>query len=94
MDIVRQSLRDNIEQVIEHVAIDIVVLGAKREWSMEDNFSTTEDIAGLGELVPMPAAVDASEAWIAFCRAAAEEIGLGPEDLGYADEVEDEDEDE
>jgi hypothetical protein len=79
------TLRDNAEDVLRHVAHGIIYLGSKVEWSMDDNFATTEGIAGLSDRFGIPAAHDQNDSELNFYRSAATH-------LGYA--IEDDDEDE
>lgn len=58
---VRDRLAAESEQVIDTVASLMLALGAKTEWSMDDNFQTTEAIAALADTVGLPSAGDQSE---------------------------------
>lgn len=74
-DLIKQALRDNSDDVIETVAHLIVMLGAKYEWDMEDNFHTTETIAGLSQHVVLPQAFNQGDDEIAFYGPIANELG-------------------
>lgn len=73
---VKAALRDNMETVIDEVATSIIVLGAKPEWDMEDNFLTTEGIARLAADSGLPSAGDQSDEDLAFWREVAVAAGL------------------
>lgn len=73
---VREVLRDHIEDLVSEVALDLVALGSKAEWSMEDNFATTEGIARLADVVGLPSAGDQSDSDLAFWREIADAIGF------------------
>jgi hypothetical protein len=77
---IKSALRQNVEAVINEVAVDLAHLGSKPEWDMEDNFMTTEGIVALADRFGLPRAGDQDDEGLAFYRAAAAEIGLGPYD--------------
>lgn len=70
MNRIRQALRDNAEHVIRHVAEQIAHLGARPEWSMDDNFACTEGMAGLAGEVGLPSAGDQTDEALEFYAAA------------------------
>jgi hypothetical protein len=61
LEYVLSQLRENSEAVLNTVALHLVILGGKREWSMDNNFNCTEDIAGLAAHVALPHAGNQSE---------------------------------
>jgi hypothetical protein len=66
------------------------ILGSKEEWSMEDNFETTEGIARVIRALTGVKAGNQDEDDLAAWREIARKFGYGPDELGYE---EDEDED-
>lgn len=91
LDIIKAALRANIDNVIDHLADDIAILGSKEEWSLEDNFCTTEGIAGMAGAYGLPSANSQPADALKFYRAAALELGFGPDELGYDAEDDDTD---
>lgn len=81
IDIVKEALAQNADHVFDSVAALIVNLGAKPEWSMGDNFATTEGLAGLASEVGLPEAGDQSDEALLFWRAIADE-----EDIYYPED--------
>lgn len=73
---VKTALRENIESVIGEVAASLIRLGARREWSMDDNFTTTEGIAALADRCGLPSAGDQSDEDIAFWAPLANRLGF------------------
>jgi len=81
---VKTALRENIEKVISEVASSIISLGSCKEWSMEQNFCTTEGIATLADRVGLPSAGDQSAEELIFWRTIADAVGIehdGEDDL-------------
>ncbi|NUS02019.1 MAG: hypothetical protein HOV97_05580 [Nonomuraea sp.] len=74
-DRIVKALTENADDVIEFVAERLAVLGSKSEWSMDDNFTTTEGLAGLARGAGLPAAGDQDDEGLAFYEAAAEHLG-------------------
>lgn len=82
------ALRENPEPLIIWAAQNIVALGAKREWDMEDNFITTEGVAELaGSEYGLPGATDQDDDSLRF-------YGLAAQHLGYRADIDDETEEE
>lgn len=73
---VENALRNASEHVISTVASLIVHLGSKIEWSMEDNFTTTETIAALAKEVGLPDAGDQDAEELEFWRKEARKRGI------------------
>lgn len=82
------TLRADPEPLILWAAENIAYLGSKAEWSMDDNFCTTEGLAALPEKYGLLAAHDQDVTELTF-------YGLAAKHLGYDVDLEDdEDEDE
>jgi hypothetical protein len=75
-DLVRVALEEHLDEVIETLMPLMAHLGSNEEWSMEDNFSTTESIAALAGVIGLPNAGDQSPQEIAFWREVADEVGV------------------
>lgn len=73
---VKAALRENVEKVLDEVATSLAALGSQREWSMEDNFQTTEGIAMLADRCGLPSAGDQSGEDLSFWVTVARSIGL------------------
>lgn len=69
--------------LIRWAAMELVALGAKEEWDLEDNFSCTEGLAELAGEYRMPLASDQSREALHFYGAAAAH-------LGFRNDIEDE----
>ena len=81
---IREALSAHAPQILDYVASNIAYLGAKMEWSMEDNFETTEGLVRLASQVGLPGAGSQTVEALAFYREAAVELGFDPEeDLDY-----------
>lgn len=63
---VLKVLEEHSGKVLGLVATLMANLGSKQEWSMEDNFYTTESIAELADRVGLPSAGNQSDEDIAF----------------------------
>lgn len=70
MQQIETALRENIEKVVAGLAQHIAHLGARLEWSMDDNFGTTEWVAGLAERCGLPPAGDQDDEALEFYTAA------------------------
>lgn len=70
------ALREDPEPLIEWAAYNLVALGAKSEWSMDDNFETTEGLAGLTRQYDLPHAFNQDQGALRFYGEAAETLGL------------------
>ena len=79
-DQIRAALESHADLVITRVALTLADLGSKREWSLEDNFGTAEEIVGIATEVGLPSAGDQTEEALAFYRAAAKELGFDVEE--------------
>lgn len=67
-DRVLRALREN-ENAVHNTLLGLMAhLGAREEWSMEDNVATTETIAALAGQVGLPSAGDQSGEDLAFWR--------------------------
>lgn len=77
--VIRDALSRHSDRVIDLVAGRLAYLGAKTEWSADDNFDTTEDIARLAQQVGLPGAGDQTADGLAFFRAAAAHLGITPD---------------
>lgn len=75
-DQVREALEEHSDQVFETLIPLMAHLGSNEEWSMEDNFSTTESIAALAGVIGLPNAGDQSPQEVAFWREVADEVGV------------------
>ena len=60
-DQIIDALKAHSEAVFEVIAAHMAALNGKSEWSMEDNFLTTESIAALAIEVGLPAPVNCFE---------------------------------
>ena len=60
-DQIIDALKAHSEAVFEAIAVNMAALNGKSEWSMEDNFLTTESIAALAIEVGLPAPVNGFE---------------------------------
>lgn len=67
---IEEALRAHADDVLPALARRIAHLGARSEWSMEDNFTTTEWVAGLAGQVGLPAAGDQTDDALEFYCAA------------------------
>lgn len=54
MDAVLKAMRPHADAVLGTVAMLLANLGSKSEWSMDDNFYTTESIAELADVIGLP----------------------------------------
>lgn len=88
LQIVKDALRANVDRLIDRVAADMVWLNAKEEWDSDDNCNTAEGIALFAQEIGLPAANAAEPDGFTFYREAGRELGWGPDDLGYDEEVE------
>lgn len=79
------------ERLIEWAADALILLGAKSEWSMEDNFGTTETLARLASAYGLPPAGDQDDEALRFYGEAAQALGY-ESDLDEMDEDEEEEE--
>lgn len=81
--VVRNAIMEHSHEVARTLADLMVALGAKREWDMEDNFQTTEEIARLADRIGLPSVGDMSAEDLAFWRpiAAARGLDYDTEDL-------------
>ena len=77
---VKEVLREHMEDVLSEVAQTLVALGSKTEWSMEDNFLTTEGIARLADTVGLPKAGDQDAEALGFWRTIADQLGFDYDD--------------
>ena len=78
-------------ELAEWIAPLIVKLGAKHEWSMDDNFETTETVASFAGSIDLPEAGDQSEDALRFWVAIAEAEGWDHDVLDWCAECGDED---
>lgn len=62
----KEALVAHSDEVFETVLDLMAHLGARVEWSMEDNFSTTEEIARLATRIGLPSAGDQSQEDLEF----------------------------
>lgn len=69
------ALRANPEPALEFLAERFVALGAKSEWSMDDNFNTTEGIADLASDYDLPRVGGQSDEDLAYWGHAAAALG-------------------
>lgn len=74
--VVRNAIMEHSYEVARTLADLMVALGAQTEWTMEDNFQTTEEIARLAERIGLPSAGDQSAEDLAFWRPIAAERGI------------------
>ena len=57
-DQIIEALKAHSERVFEVVAVNMAALNGKSEWDMDDNYYTTESIAGLATEVGLPRPVN------------------------------------
>lgn len=74
-DAIVAAFAANPEPLIEWAADALIPLGAKSEWDMEDNYLTTEGLAGLASDYGLPAAGDQDDEALRFYGLAALAIG-------------------
>ncbi len=87
------ELTANPAPLIRWAADSLVMLGAKTEWSMEDNFGTTESLVALTRFYAgIPGAGDQDDEELEFWGRAAEQAGWDT-DWEEPDEDDDEEED-
>lgn len=70
-----EAVKANIDSIAPEIASLMVMLGAKREWSMDDNFATTESIAALASAIGLPSAGDRVAADLRFWGPIAQALG-------------------
>jgi hypothetical protein len=71
------TLSANPQPLIEWAAVAIIALGAKSQWSMDDNYATTEGLAALaGVKYGLPAAGAQDDDDLRFYGEPALELGL------------------
>lgn len=81
------ALRADSERVLEWAAEMICYLGSKDEWSMDDNFACTESLAALTGPTDLPDAYNQDAEALVF-------YGLAAQHLGYAVELDTDEDDE
>lgn len=77
---IRATLATHSEQVLDLLAAQLAYLGSRLEWSADDNFDITEDIARLAERIGLPGAGDQTASALRFYRAAAAHLGFDLDD--------------
>lgn len=61
---------DNHKHIVfAEIAERLITLGREEEWTMDDNFETTETVAGLARMCGLPRAGDQDDAALEFWRA-------------------------
>lgn len=70
------ALDEDPAPLIRWAAYNLIALGAKSEWDMDDNFHTTESLASLAEVYGLPSAGDQGEDALRFYGEAAKALGL------------------
>ena len=73
---VKAALRKNDDKVVNMVALALIALGSKSEWTMEDNFAVTESVAMLAKRCGLPDAANQSDEELAYWRALADDLGI------------------
>ena len=74
---IRAALVGHSDQVFDLLASRLAYLGAKVEWSLDDNLDTAEELVRLAETIGLHSAGDQDAAGVNFYRAAATHLGLG-----------------
>lgn len=74
VDVIAQALRAHSDEVFGFVASYLAMLGSKTEWSMDDNFDTTEGLVELGQRCGLPSGGDQSDDALLFYGTAAGSI--------------------
>lgn len=85
---VTQLIRDNVDTVAPVLAALMANLGGRREWSMEDNFHTTERIAELAGQITGHSAGHMSDDDLRYWHPVAIEAGFDPDEIEDDDETE------
>ena len=83
------ALTADPSRLIKWAATEMVTLGSKSEWSMEDNFACTEGLAGLSVPYGLPTSGNQDDEALEFYGRAAHHIGF-PSDW---EDMRDDDED-
>lgn len=74
---VLEIFRENADALARWAAETVAYLGAREEWSMEDNFGATESLVALSaRFRDLPSAGDQTAEGLAFWRTVAKEIDL------------------
>ena len=77
---IRSALIAHSDWVLDLLVTQLAYLGSRPEWSADDNFDITEDIARLAERIGLPGAGDQTAPALTFYRAAATHLGIDLED--------------
>lgn len=83
------ALTADPSRLIEWAATEFVALGAKSEWSMEDNFACTEGLADLSVSYGLPTSGNQDDEALEFYGRAARHLGFVSDWEGAMDEEED-----
>lgn len=78
---IRAALAQQADFILDGLAHTLAYLGAKPEWSMEDNFETTEWVASLAAECGLPAASGQTAEALTLYRTAALAAGYDPDDF-------------
>lgn len=81
------ALRANPGPLVEWAAVRMIALGAKSEWSMEDNFCTTEGLAEMAGQYALPSVGNQTRDALRFYGLAAQSLYF---DADIDDDLEDE----
>lgn len=73
LDRIVEAINDHPFKVAHTLAALLIHLGSKEEWSNDDNWYTTETIAGLAQRIGLPRASDQGEDALRFYREAGDE---------------------
>ena len=82
------ALSADPETLIQWATVQLIALGAKSEWDSDDNYDTTEGLAGLAVKFGLPSAGSQNDEALRFYGEAALSLGLD------ADIAEEDDDDE
>lgn len=85
------TLHANPQPLIEWAARNIIALGAKSSWSMDDNYHTTETLAELAERYGLPPAGDQPDEALRFYGEPALALGYEADLSDMTDDDEDDD---
>lgn len=77
---IRAALVAHSGRALDLLATQLAYLGSRLEWSVDDNFGITEDIARLAERIGLPGAGDQTPSALTFYRAAAAHLGFAVDD--------------
>lgn len=84
---IRAALEANSANLFDSLAATIAFLGAQPEWSMDNNYDTTEWVASLPARYGLPSASDQTPEAVAFYRAASLEAGYSSDEVGLDEEA-------